>query len=98
MEVLYTLRIKELERLDVLNQWQRGQINGKRAAQKLRISTWQFRNIRRAYERSGVKGFNFQGIREPSNRRMSTSVRVKINKIIKPKRAQYTLSIPTNVD
>lgn len=82
MEISYTLRNKELERLDVLQQWERGQISGKDAALKLSLSTRQFRNIRRAYERSGVKGLTSKKLGRPSNRKLSKTVRANVKHII----------------
>ena len=72
---MLTLSVQDRDRVSLLRQVAEGVLGAAEAAQRLRISSRQFRRIRRRWEHVGDEAVLHQGRGHPSNRRLKSALR-----------------------
>jgi len=85
MTVLITMSQKELDRSDICKKMAACQLNGSEAAKCLRITTRQVRRLKARFKKNGAKGWVNTSRGKPSNRRIPSVEKEKIEGLLKSK-------------
>lgn len=80
---------REIDRIQVMENLVRGEINGPQAANLIGVTARHVRRLKTKYIKHGPKGLVHQGRGRKSNRRMSSGEELKIAKIIETKYADF---------